>query len=110
MFKMKSSAFKVLLAFLAFSILLVDASPFNALPPFKRQNGIHQRGGVVKGTGTGATTTAAGKTAAAAGGTTTASVSDIPGFSTSLSLQLWLGLEDPAPPLIQLKLLSTNII
>jgi hypothetical protein len=80
---MKSSTFKVLLAFFVYSVLLVEASPFNALPPYRRQNGIHERKGAVKGTGTGASTTAAGtgagKTSAAAGAKTS-SVSTILGI------------------------------
>jgi hypothetical protein len=82
---MKSSTFNVVLAFFVFSILLVEASPFNALPPFRRQNGL-QRKGAAKGTAAGATKSTAGtgtgKTSAVAG-TATTSVSTICGFFTS---------------------------
>jgi hypothetical protein len=81
---MKSSTFKVLLAFFVYSILLVEASPFNTFP-FRRQNGL-QRKGAAKGTGAGATKSAAGtgtgKTSAVAG-TATTSVSTIWGYFTS---------------------------
>jgi len=87
---MKSSMFKMLLAFFVFSILLVEASPFNALPPFRRQNGL-QRKGAAKGTGAGATKTAAGtgtgKTSAGAG-TATTSVSTILEFHYNQPLSL----------------------
>jgi hypothetical protein len=87
---MKSSTFNVVLAFFVFSILLVEASPFNALPHFGRRNGL-QRKGAAKGTGPGATKTAAGtrtgKTSAGAGIATT-SVSTIHEFHYNKPLSL----------------------
>jgi len=75
---MKSFNIKALLALLAFSDLLVEASPFYPLPALKRQDGVIQRRARVKGTGTGtkptsAAGTGAGKaTSTAAAATTTA--------------------------------------
>jgi hypothetical protein len=87
---MKSSTFNVLLAFFVFSILLVEASPFNALPHFRRQNDL-QRKGAAKGTGSRATKTAAGtgtgKTSVGAG-TATTSVSTIREFHYNQPLPL----------------------
>jgi hypothetical protein len=70
---MKSFNIKALLALLAFSDLLVDASPFNPLPALKRQDGVIQRRAGGKGTGAGTKpTSAAGTGAKAATGTATA--------------------------------------
>ena len=67
---MKSFNIKPLLALLAFSDLLVEASPFNPLPALKRQDGAIQRRG--KGTGTGTKPTAAAGTGAGVATSTTA--------------------------------------